>query len=71
MKTATPSKAVENQKEKGKSEIITDLFNAKGRKRKERRRNIKHVDLLKANVRYQHINSSNCIYSEWIKRKQT
>ena len=30
MKTPTPSKAAENQKEKGKSGIITDLFNAKG-----------------------------------------
>ena len=27
MKTATPSKAAENQKEKGNSEIVTDLFN--------------------------------------------
>ena len=35
MKTPTPSKAVENQKEKGKSEIITDLFNTKGRKREK------------------------------------
>ena len=32
MKTPTPSKAVENQNEKGNSEIITDLFNMKGRK---------------------------------------
>ena len=30
MKTPTPNKAAENQKEKGKSEIITDLFNTKG-----------------------------------------
>ena len=30
MKIPTPSKAAENQKEKGKSGIITDLFNAKG-----------------------------------------
>ena len=30
MKTPTPSKAAENQKEKGKSGIITDLFNTKG-----------------------------------------
>ena len=37
MKTPTPSKAVENQKEKGKSEIITDLFNTKGRKKRERK----------------------------------
>ena len=37
MKTPTPSKAAENQKEKGKSEIITDLFNTKGRnKRREK-----------------------------------
>ena len=36
MKTPTPSKAVENQKEKGKSEIITDLFNTKGRGKKGR-----------------------------------
>ena len=34
MKTATPSKAVENQKEKGNSEIVTDLFNTRGRKKK-------------------------------------
>ena len=32
MKYPTPSKAVENQKERGKLEIITDLFNTKGRK---------------------------------------
>ena len=63
MKTPTPSKAVENQKEKGKSEIITDLFNTKGRKKRERERNIKHVDQLKANGIYQYINISNCIYS--------
>ena len=37
MKTPTPSKTAENQKEKGKSEIITDLFNNKGRnKRREK-----------------------------------
>ena len=30
MKTPTPTKAAENQKEKGKSGIITDLFNTKG-----------------------------------------
>ena len=30
LKTPTPSKAAENQKEKGKSGIITDLFNTKG-----------------------------------------
>ena len=30
MKTPTPSKAAENQKEKGKSGVITDLFNTKG-----------------------------------------
>ena len=30
MKTSTPTKAAENQKEKGKSGIITDLFNTKG-----------------------------------------
>ena len=30
MKTPTPGKAAENQKEKGKSGIITDLFNTKG-----------------------------------------
>ena len=30
MKIPTPSKAAENQKEKGKSGIITDLFNTKG-----------------------------------------
>ena len=30
MKTPTPNKAAENQKEKGKSGIITDLFNTKG-----------------------------------------
>ena len=70
MKSPTPSKAAENQKEKGKSEIITDLFNTKGRKKRERKRNIKHVDQLKANGRYQHINISNCIYSEWVKIKQ-
>ena len=35
MKTPTPSKAAESQKEKGKSEIITDLNNTKGRKKKE------------------------------------
>ena len=34
MKTPTPNKAAENQKEKGKSEIITDLFNTKGRGKK-------------------------------------
>ena len=34
MKTPTPSKAAENQKEKGKSGIITDLPNTKGRKKK-------------------------------------
>ena len=33
MKTPTPSKAVENQNEKGKPEIIADLFNTKGRKK--------------------------------------
>ena len=72
MKTPTPSKAAENQKEKGKSEIVTDLFNTRGRKKRERKRNIKHVHQLKANGRYQHqINISNCIYSEWIKIKQT
>ena len=70
MKTPTPSKAVENQNEKGKPEIIADLFNTKGRKKRERERNIKHVDQLKANGRYQYINISNCIYSERIKIKQ-
>ena len=30
MKTHTPTKAAENQKEKRKSGIITDLFNTKG-----------------------------------------
>ena len=34
MKIPTPSKAAENQKEKGKSEIVTDLFNTRGRKKK-------------------------------------
>ena len=70
MKTPTPSKGAEIQKEKGKSGIITDLFNTKGGEKKETKRNIKHVDQLKANGRYQHINISNCIYSEWIKIKQ-
>ena len=36
MKIPTPSKAAENQKEKGKSEIVTDLFNTRGRKKKGR-----------------------------------
>ena len=37
MKTPTPSKAAENQKEKGKSGLITDLFNTKGgEKRKQK-----------------------------------
>ena len=37
MKIPTPSKAAENQKEKGKSGIITDLFNTKGgEKRKQK-----------------------------------
>ena len=37
MKTPTPSKAAENQKEKGKSGLITDLFNTKGgRKRRKK-----------------------------------
>ena len=70
MKTPTPSKAAENQKEKGKSGIITVLSNKKGRKKKETKRNIKHGDQLKTNGRYQHINISNCIYSEWIMIKQ-
>ena len=43
MKTPTPSKAAENQKEKGKSEIVTDLSNTRGRKKRERKRNIKHM----------------------------
>ena len=70
LKTRTPSKAAEHQKEKGKSGTITDLFKTKGRKKQETKRNIKHVDQLEANGRYQHINISNCIYSEWIKIKQ-
>ena len=36
MKTHTPTKAAENQKEKRKSGIITDLFNTKERKKKGR-----------------------------------
>ena len=37
MKIPTPSKAAENQKEKGKSGLITDLFNTKGgEKRKQK-----------------------------------
>ena len=32
MKYPTPSKAAENPKERGKPEIITDLYNTKGRK---------------------------------------
>ena len=70
MKTPTPTKAAENQKEKGKSGVITDLFNTKGGEKKEKKRNIKQGDQLKANGRYQHINISNCIYSKWIKIKQ-
>ena len=70
MKIPTPSKAAENQKEKGKSGTITDLFKTKGRKKQETKRNIKQGDQLKANGRYQHINISNCIYSKWIKIKQ-
>ena len=37
LKTPTPSKAAENQKEKGKSGIITDLSNTKGRKKKRQK----------------------------------
>ena len=37
MKSPTPSKAVENQNEKGKPEIIADLFNTKGRKKRDKR----------------------------------
>ena len=51
MKTPTPTKAAENQKEKGKSGVITDLFNTKGGKKKEKKRNIKQGDQLKANGR--------------------
>ena len=35
MKTPTPTKAAGNQKEKGKSGIITDLFNTKRGGKKE------------------------------------
>ena len=37
MKTPTPSKAAENQKEKGKSGIITDLFNTEGGKKRRQK----------------------------------
>lgn len=50
MKTLTPSKAVENQI-RGKSGIITNVFNIKKAK-KQRKINIKQVGPLKVNVRY-------------------
>ena len=37
MKIPTPSKAAEDQKEKGKSGIITDLFNTKGGKKGDKK----------------------------------
>lgn len=37
MKTPTPSNAAENQKEKGKSGIITDLSNTKGGKKGDKK----------------------------------
>ena len=37
MKTHTPTKAAENQKEKRKSGIITDLFNTKGGEKEDKK----------------------------------
>ena len=37
MKIPTPSKAAEDQKEKGKFGIITDLFNTKGGKKGDKK----------------------------------
>ena len=48
MKTPTPSKAAENQKEKGKSEIITDVFNTKGREKKGEKKEHKACGSIKS-----------------------
>lgn len=48
MKSPTPSKAVENQRKREKSGIITNVSNIQKAK-KERKRNIKQVGQLKAN----------------------
>ena len=48
MKNPTPSKAAENQKEKGKSEIITDLFNTKGREKKGEKKEHKACGSIKS-----------------------
>ena len=48
MKSPTPSKAAENQKEKGKSEIITDWFNTKGREKKGEKKEHKACGSIKS-----------------------
>ena len=71
MKIPTPSKAAENQKEKGKSGIITHLLILQEEKKGGRKRNIKHVDQLKANGRYQHINITNAFTVNGLRQNKT
>ena len=48
MKIPTLSKAAENQMEKGKSEIITDLFNTKERKKRGEKKEHKACGSIKS-----------------------